>query len=90
MASKKTNTATTLAERSEPEAIDRKPSEQEKLTVDLKTDQGQLSLAGTATAVIAALAVIGLVVLSIFVVKLAERAIDQKSISAPAPTSIRP
>jgi hypothetical protein len=55
----------------------------EELTVDLKTDKGQLTIIGTATAVIAALAVIGLIVVSIYVVKLAERAIDRTQDTIP-------
>jgi len=55
----------------------RQAAHPEKLGVDVKTDKGQLTIVGTATAVIAALAVIGLIVVSIYVLKLAERAIER-------------
>jgi hypothetical protein len=70
----------------ETPAAEKQPSVSEKLTVDLKTDTGHLSVVGTATAVIAALAVFGLIVISIYVVKLAERAIDRTEHVVPAKT----
>jgi hypothetical protein len=72
-------TVSSKAERSMDETTPAQPPQclSEKLTVDLKTDKGQMTIVGTATAVIAALAVIGLIIISIYVVKLAERAIDR-------------
>jgi hypothetical protein len=49
----------------------------------MKADKKQLTIDGTAMAVISALAVVGLIVISIFVVKLAKRAIERCELVAP-------
>jgi hypothetical protein len=62
----------------------------EDLHVDIRTGNGQMTIAGTATAVIAALAVVGLILISLYIVNVAERVLERNPPSGTTIENLQP